>query len=142
MDRVLTKRKCYTKDAVMQIVKTGSNAEIAELAIAIGFDCPDFGFAQSMCIQLLQTEDEVIRGNAVIGLAHIARRFRKLDKRVVKPYLLRELRENVKCRDLIADAINDINLYLKWNIGKRTGGLYYGIHFADQSEETIWKDGT
>ena len=26
MDRVLAKRKCYTNDAVMQIVKTGSNA--------------------------------------------------------------------------------------------------------------------
>lgn len=115
----LIKRKCYTNSDVVQIVRTGSNAEKADLAIALGFDCPDYGLAQSMCIQLLQTEDEIIRGNAVIGLAHIARRFRKLDKRVVKPYLLRELRDNVKCHDLIVDAVNSINLYLEWNIGDK-----------------------
>lgn len=119
MPRVLGKRKQYTNNLAVQIVQNGSNEEKADLAIGLGFDCPDYGFAQSMCIQLLQMDDEIIRGNAVIGLAHIARRFRKLDKRVVKPYLLRELRENVRCRDLTVNAINDINLYLGWNIGNK-----------------------
>lgn len=119
MERVLANRKQYTHDLAMQIVKNGSNEEKSELAIALGFDCMDYGFAQSMCIELLKMEDEIIRGNAVIGLAHIARRFKKLDKRIVKPYLLRELRENVGCRDLIVESINDINMYLDWNIANR-----------------------
>lgn len=119
MRRVLTKRKQYTNDLAMQIKKNGSNEEKAELAIALGFDCTDYGFAQLMCIELLKEDNEIIRGNAVIGLAHIARRFKKLDKRIVKPYLLRELRENVECRDLIVEAIDDINMYLKWNIANR-----------------------
>ena len=119
MERVLAQGKQYTNESVLQILKNGSDEEKADLAIALGFDCPDYGFAQSMCIQLLQIENECIRGNAVIGLAHIARRFRKLDKRVVKPYLLRELRKNEQCRDLIAEAISDINIYLGWNIANR-----------------------
>ncbi|MDE6232035.1 MAG: hypothetical protein K2M60_01625 [Lachnospiraceae bacterium] len=49
-------RKQYTHDLAMQIVKNGSNEEKSELAIALGFDCTDYGFA------------------------HIARRFKKLDK--------------------------------------------------------------
>ena len=112
MERILAQRKQYTDAFAVEILRSGSNKEKAELAMALGFDCPDYGFAQSMCIQLLQTEDEIVRGNAIIGLAHIARRFGKLDKRVVKPYLLRELRENVKCKDFVADAIYDINMYL------------------------------
>lgn len=116
MERILAQRKQYTDAFAVEILRSGSNKEKAELAMALGFDCPDYGFAQSMCIQLLQTEDEIVRGNAIIGLAHIARRFGKLDKRVVKPYLLRELRENVKCKDFVADAIYDINMYLGWNI--------------------------
>ena len=119
MERVLAQRKQYTDALAVEILQSGSNKEKAELAMALGFDCPDYGFAQSMCIQLLQTEDEIVRGNAIIGLAHIARRFGKLDKRVVKPYLLRELRKNVKCKDLVADAIHDINMYLGWNIADR-----------------------
>ncbi|NBI11824.1 hypothetical protein D1641_17805 [Colidextribacter sp. OB.20] len=119
MERVLAQRKQYTDALAVQILRSGSNKEKAELAMALGFDCPDYGFAQSMCIQLLQAEDEIVRGNAIIGLAHIARRFGKLDKRVVKPYLLRELRENIKCKDFIADAVHDINMYLGWSIADR-----------------------
>ena len=119
MKRVLAHRDQYTNDSALQILRSGSNEEKAKLAIALGFDCPDYGFAQSMCIRLLQTEDEGVRGNAVIGLAHIARRFGRLDKRVVRPYLMRELRENTSCRELIVDAIHDMNLYLGWNIANR-----------------------
>ena len=119
MARVLVHRKPYTNESAVQIMQSGSNEEKAELAMALGFDCPDYGFAQMMCVQLLQVEDEIVRGNAVIGLSHIARRFGKLDKRVVKPYLLRELRENISCKDFIVDAIHDINLYLNWNIAER-----------------------
>ena len=119
MERILAQRKQYTDALAVEILRSGSNKEKAELAMALGFDCPDYGFAQSMCIQLLQAEDEIVRGNAIIGLAHIARRFGKLDKRVVKPYLLRELRENIKCKDFIADAVHDINMYLGWSIADR-----------------------
>lgn len=119
MERILSQRKQYTDALAVQILRSGSNKEKAELAMALGFDCPDYGFAQSMCVQLLQTEDEIVRGNAIIGLAHIARRFGKLDKRVVKPYLLRELRENIKCKDFVTDAVHDINMYLGWSIADR-----------------------
>ena len=43
----------------------------------------------------------------------------KLDKRIVKPYLLRELRENKEYRWRIVDVINDINLYLGWNLAEK-----------------------
>ena len=86
-------RQTYTNDSAIQIIQNGTIEQKAELAIALGFDCPDYGFAQAMCVQLLQCENEKVRTHAVIGLAHVARRFGKLDKRVIKPYLLRELKE-------------------------------------------------
>lgn len=116
MEKVFAMRKQYTNASALAILKNGTDNEKAELAIALGFDCPDYGFAQSMCIQLLQMENEIIRGNAIIALAHIARRFRKLDKRVVKPYLLKELKENMQYKDLIEEAICEINMYLDWDI--------------------------
>lgn len=116
MEKVFVMRKQYTNASALAILKNGTDNEKAELAIALGFDCPDYGFAQSMCIQLLQMENEIIRGNAIIALAHIACRFRKLDKRVVKPYLLKELKENMQYKDLIEEAICEINMYLDWEI--------------------------
>jgi len=56
------------------------------------------------------------RANAALGLAYVARNHRMLDKRLVKPYLLKELRENKEYNLRIRDAISDINMFLKWNL--------------------------
>ena len=59
--------------------------------------------------------------NAALGLAYIARNHGMLDKRLVKPYLLRELRENVEYNWRIRDAILDINIFMKWNLASKHG---------------------
>lgn len=69
-----------------------------------------------MCIVLLEEKSEMIRTNAMIGLSHIARRFKRLDKGIVLPYILNELNHNVSGKELILDAIMHINIYLDWNI--------------------------
>jgi hypothetical protein len=40
-------------------------------------------------------------------------------KVLVKPIVLKELRENDKYRGTIIDAISDINLFLKWELAKK-----------------------
>ena len=124
MDRILARRKSYTNETAVQIVRSGSGKEKSELALALGFDCPDYGFAQSICLRLLDSDDENVKTSAIIGLAHIARRFKKLDKRTVKPYLLRELRENASGKELIVDAVEQINTYLNWHIAKHDKSNY------------------
>lgn len=49
---------------------------------------------------------------------NIARTHGKLEKYIVKPIILKELRENKEYEWRIIDSINDINLFLKWNLGK------------------------
>lgn len=44
----------------------------------------------------------------------------QLDERLVKPYLLRELRENDTYRWRIIDAIKDINLFLDWHLAGKS----------------------
>jgi hypothetical protein len=38
----------------------------------------DFDFVQAACIRLAANDDEVVRGNAVLGFGHLARRFGEL----------------------------------------------------------------
>lgn len=59
-----------------------------------------------------------VRANAILGLAHISRKKGQLDKRLVKPIILRELRENIEHKGTILNAISDINLFLKWDFAK------------------------
>lgn len=57
-----------------------------------------------------------VRANAALGLAYIARNHSKL----VKPYLLQELRQNETYRWRIIDTLQDINLFLDWRIAKKS----------------------
>jgi hypothetical protein len=119
-ERKLGTRPCITceKDA-LNMIKNGNSIELIGLAMSMGFDCPDMGFAQNICTRLLEFEDSKVRANAIIGLANIARRFGILDKRVLKPFILRELRNNIENHEIIKDAVCQINTYLAWNLGEK-----------------------
>ena len=77
---------------------------------------PDWKFAQDLCIKLAANEDAAVRANAVLGLAYIARTKGILEKHLVKPVILKELRENIEYKWRIEDSISDINVFLKWNL--------------------------
>ena len=43
-----------------------------------------------------------------------------MEKRIVKPYLLKEQKENEEYRWRIMDALEDINLFMEWHLGGYT----------------------
>ena len=64
----------------------------------------------------MEHSNPAIRANAALGLSYIARNHGKLNKRIVKLYLLKELRENKEFNWRIRDAIEDINLFMGWKL--------------------------
>ena len=58
-------------------------------------------------------------GNAAMGLAYIARTKGKLEKHLVKPLLIKELRENEEMRWRILDALSEINNYMNWHMEEK-----------------------
>lgn len=91
------------------------------LPLSVGDQCPESekSFAQSLCLKLAESNDEATSANAILGLAYIARRHGWLDKRLVKPYILNQLRENKEFNWRIIDAIEDINQYLGWRLANK-----------------------
>jgi len=117
MDRVYHSPKVDSKEEVKNILMENNKDELEKLGIAVGLCCPDWKYAQDICLLLIENEESVVRANAILGLAHIARTKGQLDKRLVKPIILRELRFNENNRSTILDAIQDINKFLGWSIG-------------------------
>ena len=103
------------------ILASGDLEDIKLLPLAVGDQCPESEkvFAQELCLEIANSEDAATRSNAIIGLAYIARRHKWLDRRLVKPYILRELRENNEFNWRIVDAIEDINRYLGWRLAHK-----------------------
>lgn len=107
----------YSDDEAQAILENGSREQLLEFALSVGEYGSNRQKAQELCLNLLENTDAEIRANAIKGLSYIARNHRFLDKRRVKPYLLRELRENTEFREDIANSIEDIRSFLDWNVG-------------------------
>jgi hypothetical protein len=72
-------------------------------------------------LRLAEYPSDKVRAHACLGLAYIARTKRQLQKHLVKPILLRELRCQIEFRWRIEDAIQDINYYMKWHLAYKHG---------------------
>ncbi|WP_128100904.1 hypothetical protein [Paenibacillus sp. DCT19] len=109
----------YNDGEIQDILERESIEELIILSLSVGLYHPNWKYAQNLCLELSQHTNAHVRANAILGLAHVARTKRELDKRIVKPVVLKELRDNEKHRGTIIDAISDINHFLDWNLAKK-----------------------
>lgn len=90
---VLTNRQ-----EVEELLIYGSIEELLILSLALGEHFPDWKYAQDVCLRLAEHPSDKVRANACLGLAYIARTKQSLEKHLVKPILLRELRAQTEFR--------------------------------------------
>jgi hypothetical protein len=117
--RIYRPLEILTDQEIERILKDNNLDEMILLPLSVGEYHPNWKFAQDLCVKMSSHEDERVRANAVLGFAYIARTKGILEKRIVKPIVLNELNENKEYQWRIIDAINDINLFMKWKIGKK-----------------------
>jgi hypothetical protein len=105
-------------EEVERTLRSGRWEDLMVLPLALGNSWHDWKYAQSICLRLVDHADAAIRANACLGLAYVARTQGRLEKHLVKPVLLRELRSNLEFRGRVQDAVDDINSFLRWRLGK------------------------
>ncbi|WP_103667922.1 hypothetical protein [Pseudanabaena sp. BC1403] len=105
-----------SKEKIENLLSYGTTEELLVLPLAVGESFPDWKYAQNICLRLADHPSDKVRANACLGLAYVARTKQRLEKHLVKPILLRELRCQTEFRWRIEDAINDINHCLKWHL--------------------------
>jgi hypothetical protein len=88
------------------------------LPLAVGEYFLDWKYSQDECLRLAEHSSDIVRANACLGLAYVTRTKQRLEKHLVKPILLRELRYQREFRWRVEDAIKDINHYLKWHLAR------------------------
>jgi hypothetical protein len=88
------------------------------LPIKLGFSHENWRFVQDISVKLSEHPNEDVRGNSFRGLAYTAMNLSKLEKNIVKPVLLRGLKDESDWVKMCAqEALDDINQYLGWKIG-------------------------
>jgi hypothetical protein len=110
----------YTDRAeVERVLGSGTVEELLVLSLALGEHWPDWQYVQHVCLRLAEHADPMVRANACLGLAYVARTQGQLDKHLVKPVIIRELRTQTAYRWRIEDAIDDINAALDWKLARK-----------------------
>ncbi len=98
-------------------VKRNDPEELALMSITIALTGPDQRLAENICLLLATHAQNRIRAHAVMSLGYLARRFRKLDEKRVKPVIESALAESDEYVHTHAQAAADeICQFLHWDI--------------------------
>lgn len=89
--------------------------ELLYVPIVVGMNAPDCDreWAENICFNLAQHSNFNVRGNAILGLGHIARTCGVLNLEKSIPLIVRALNDpNEYVRGHAEDAANDFKVYL------------------------------
>jgi hypothetical protein len=88
---------------------------LRELAREIALEADDREWAQSCLIQLARHRDAEVRGNALEGFGHLARRFGRLDPgRVRRIVGIALVDPSATVREKARSAALDLRTFLRW----------------------------
>jgi hypothetical protein len=122
MDKFHDLATVTVKDANLAIHRNDP-LELKFVAITLALSDLDLNYVQSVCLQLCSHCDAVVRGNALVSLGHLARRFRQLDEQAAKPMLESGLRDQDEyVRSSAQSAADEVHQFLHWEIA----GHVYG----------------
>lgn len=113
----------FTVSDVQAAIQRNDTDELQFVPITVALALPDAEAAQLVCIGLCGHPDGRVRGNAVMSLGHIARRFRTLEEQTVKPLIEAALSDRDEyVRVNAKSAADEIHQFLHWTIA----GHVYG----------------
>ncbi len=113
----------FTHNDIEAAIERNDPHELQLVSVTVALACPDPTAAQDACLKLSRHTHNKVRGNAVMSLGHLGRRFRTLDEQAVKPLIesaLRDADEYVRTR--AKSAADEIHQFLGWSIA----GHVYG----------------
>ncbi len=89
--------------------------ELQDLVVEVALEAEDREWAECCCAQLAKHRNANVRGNAIQGFGHLARRFGRVDPRRVKRLVeigLFDRHEYV--RSMAESAAEDLETFLSW----------------------------
>jgi hypothetical protein len=92
-------------------------AELELVSITVALSDLDIYFIQSICVGLTTHSDSIVRGNALVSLGHLARRYFMLDELSIKTLIESALLDSHDYVRLCAkSAADEIHQFLHWDI--------------------------
>jgi hypothetical protein len=108
-------RQAAFRAEVEAAIERDDPTELMDVAMRVGLDAEERAWAQSCCAQLARHRNAQVRGNAVAGLGHLARRFGRLDPNRIKRIVAIALCDRSEyVREMARSAAEDLRTFLSW----------------------------
>ena len=93
----------------------GEVAQFAILILGVALDCDDLEESVALCVAGARLHDPVVRGNSVLALGHLARRFGTLDRQLTEHLVAEALTDpSQHVRGQAESAADDIEQFAGW----------------------------
>ncbi len=114
----------FTERDVEEALRRNVDDEISLVPLTIALATNDPAFAQQVCLKLAADHRPVVRGNALVSLGHLARRFRSLEELPVKRVIEAGLVDKDEYVRLSAkSAADEIHQFLGWAFENHVYGI-------------------
>ena len=109
----------FDRADVLAAIERDDPDELLYAVLSAALYDPDPTWATSICLDLASHAHFNVRGNAILGLGHIARLHRTLDRALVQPVVERALLdEHEYVRSQADNTADDLYVFLKWTISR------------------------
>jgi hypothetical protein len=96
--------------------------ELMDLVLDVALAAESREWAQSCCVQLSRHRNANVRGNAVLGFGHLARRFGRLDSQRIRRLVEIALHDpSDYVREQAEVAADDLRTFLSWDFERPQG---------------------
>lgn len=113
----------FNKRIIREMIEDDDPDELLYAPIYVSLNSPDFEWAQEICIELSCHPSPRVIENALLGFAHLARRFGKLNEKRVRPIIEQALFNEYPTIQAGAEcAVMDTQHYLKWTYRHELSG--------------------
>ena len=113
----------FTDDDITAALQRNDPDELQLVSLTVALTATDPYAAAPLCIRLCSHGDKRVKGNALVSLGHLARRFRFLDEDSVKPIIESGLKDpDEYVRMSAKSAADEIHQFLHWTIAGHAYG--------------------
>lgn len=109
-----------THAEVERVFTAGSPEEMQRAILSVGTNDPDFDWSQDWCVTLSRHDEEWVRGNALLALGHLARRFGKLNEHAIRRVSAGLEDASAVVHERANAAADDIDHYLAYSMPSLT----------------------
>jgi len=99
------------------VLERDDPSELMDWILELARECDDRAWAENCCARLARHRNAMVRGNAMLGFGHLARRFGHLDPHRVKRLVETGLHDGSDyVREQARSAAEDLATFLAWEI--------------------------